>query len=159
MTSPLLYALRAPPASVRVAWAGAATAWAGALVEAVADAHKFVKKRSAFARTAPGTFDGPLGGLYATCRHPNSLGEVVFWFGLLLAGLPSFGTSPTPYVCGGLGFVGIYAIMAGATKRLDGKQQTNYGGQPTYDAWVARTGALLPKLADAGAKGQVSYKM
>ena len=41
----------------------------------------------------------------------------------------------------------------------DGKQQTNYGGQPTYDAWVARTGALLPKLADAGAKGQVSYKM
>ena len=72
MTSPLLFALRSAPAAPAVAWAGASMAWTGALVEAWADAHKFVKKREAYASVAPGTFEGPMGGLYASCRHPSA---------------------------------------------------------------------------------------
>lgn len=157
MTSPLLFALRAPPASANIAWAGCGAAWAGAVIEAVADAQKFLHKRSTFATTAPGTFSGPTGGLYGKCRHPNYFGEVLFWFGLLVAGAPSFGKSPTPWACGAVGFYGIYSIMAGATKRLDGKQKETYGGQPTYDAWRARTGGLIPTLGDGGRAGLVVY--
>ena len=53
---------------------------------------------------------------------------------------------------GGVGFYAIYGIMAGATKRLDGKQREAYGGQPTFDAWVARTGGRT-------AKGQILRTM
>ena len=89
-------------------------------------------------------------------------GEVLFWFGLLVGGAPSFGTSAAalgPAIMGGLGFYAIYGIMAGATKRLDGKQREAYGGQPTFDAWVARTGGLFPRLGDAGAAGQTTYNV
>ena len=86
----------------------------------------------------------------------------IFWFGLLVGGAPSFGSGAAalgPAIMGCLGFYAIYGIMAGATKRLDGKQREAYGGQPTFDAWVARTGGLFPKLADAGAAGQTTYNV
>ena len=110
------------------------------MIEAIADAQKFLQKRRDYAQKADGTFQGPMGGLYASCRHPNYFGEVLFWFGLFVAGLPSFGSQVIPYTAGGLGLWGIYGIMSGATKRLDGKQADKYGGQPVYDAWRARTG-------------------
>ena len=44
-----------------------------------------------------------------------------------------------------------------ATKRLDGKQNEKYGGQPVYDAWRARTGGLFPKFFAGGDAGRVFY--
>ena len=86
----------------------------------------------------------------------------LFWFGLLIGGAPSFGSGAAalgPAIMGGVGVYAIYGIMAGATKRLDGKQREAYGGQPTFDAWVARTGGLFPRLGDAGAAGQTTYNV
>jgi steroid 5-alpha reductase family enzyme len=158
MTSPLLFALRTPPTKyLKVAQIGCGLAWAGSIIEAVADAQKFLQKRRDYSQKAGGTFTGPMGGLYASCRHPNYFGEVLFWFGLFVAGLPSFGSQVIPYTAGGLGLWGIYGIMSGATKRLDGKQADKYGGQPVYDAWRARTGGLFPKFFAGGDKGRVFY--
>ena len=138
MTCPVLYALRSPSSS-KVAKMGAVIAWAGVVIEAVTDAQKYVaKKKIAF---------GPTGGLFALSRHANYFGELVFWYGLLIGGLPSFGrTSLTPWVCSSLGIVGITFIMLGATKRLEKKQSEAYSGMEEYEAWVAGSNALFPKL-------------
>ena len=126
MTSPLLFALRTPPTKyLKVAQIGCGLAWAGAIIEAVADAQKFLQKRRDYSQKAGGTFTGPMGGLYASCRHPNYFGEVLFWFGLFVAGLPSFGSQVIPYTAGGLGLWGIYGIMSGATKRPTASRPTS----------------------------------
>lgn len=132
MTSPLLYALRAGTAfgSCTVAKVGIALAWFGAIVEALADGQKFLAKRSA---KGEDTFVGPTGGIYLLSRHPNYLGEILFWLGLVVAGAPYFGKNAIPWLCGGLGFYGILGIMRGATQRLDDKQKEKYSGQKVYD--------------------------
>ena len=89
---------------------GCGLAWAGSIIEAVADAQKFLQKRRDYSQKAGGTFTGPMGGLYASCRHPNYFGEVLFWFGLFVAGLPSFGSQVIPYTAGGLGLWGIAVL-------------------------------------------------
>ena len=155
MCSPAMYALRATPAAAACAapgaWRGLAQraalggAWLGLVVEAAADAHKLVVKRRLAVR-GDGTFAGPTTALYARCRHPNYLGEVLFWAGTFAAGAPAFGANAGAWLVGALGLWGIVSIMLAATARLDGNQREKYGGQPAYDAWVAQSGALLPRL-------------
>lgn len=135
MTSPLLYAARATASGLvldsPVTKVGVALAWAGAIMEAVADAQKYLVKRGI--KDDDSKFVGPTGGFYQISRHPNYLGEVLWWAGLAMAGAPTFGKDPIPWVCSLLGFYGIYGIMSGASKRLDGKQQEKYQGQEKYD--------------------------
>lgn len=137
MVSPALYAARAgsltPLYLSKISLAGAGIAWVGAILEAVADTHKYINKLGADSKK----FVGPTGGAYGLVRHPNYLGELLFWFGLFLGGAPSFGKQIIPWVCSSFGLFGIYSIMTGATKRLDGKQTDNYSGQSKYDEWRA----------------------
>merc|ERR1712242_148678 len=97
--------------------------------------------------TTTTTFVGPTSGFYAFCRHPNYLGEVLFWFGLFVSGLPHYSASILSWITSSLGLYGIYGTMAGATKRLDGQQLEKYGGQETYDQWRANTFAMMPVMA------------
>ena len=153
MISPLLYAFRNPVETVgplyTTALFGTGLAWAGVIVEAVGDTHKYLLKARS---DDDGIFRGPIGGLFAISRHANYLGELMFWYGLMVGGLPSFGASPTPYICSLIGIAGITFIMLGATRRLEEKQLRNYGGQASYDEWVASSSALWPNffLSKAG---------
>lgn len=140
LTSPLLYAARASGLDHPLSHVGVGVAWTGAIVEAVADAHKFLAKR---ANDDDASFVGPTGGFYRLVRHPNYFGEVVWWAGLALAGMPTFGKAPIPWICSLLGLYGIYGIMSGASKRLDGKQQEKYGGQEKYDTYRKQIPARL----------------
>jgi len=140
MTSPLMYAARAAIDNSNVMKAGVALAWVGAVMEAVADTQKFFVKRAA---KDEDTFVGPTGGFYKICRHPNYLGELIFWFGLALAGVPSFGKSIIAWGCAATGFYGIFGIMTGATKRLDKKQEEKYSGQEAYDTYRKEVGASI----------------
>jgi steroid 5-alpha reductase family enzyme len=144
MTTPVLYALRAPavPGSVagKIAVAGTALAWFGALLEAVADVHKFVRKLNTSRGKA---FRGPSNGVYRLTRHPNYTGEVIFWFGTYLAGAPSFGRSIIAWVASSVGVYGICTIMVGATKRLEKRHAENYGGQEAYESWKKKVPATL----------------
>lgn len=142
MASPALFALQNPAAVAgsAVAAAGVALQWGGCALEAVADTQKLLAKRGA----APGAaWRGPSGGAYAFSRHPNYLGEVLFWTGTFVGGAPAFGARPAPWIAGGLGLASILSIMLGATKRLEAKQKEKYGGDKAYEAWVARTAPLL----------------
>lgn len=136
---------------------GTALAWTGAILEAIADGHKFVSKQT-HQRNSIGSsdiksnnnssnddsdvdqikhFSGPTTGVYRISRHANYTGELVFWLGLLIAGIPSFGTSPVAWGGSLLGYYGIYGIMTNAATRLDKKQKEVYGGQELYDTWRA----------------------
>jgi steroid 5-alpha reductase family enzyme len=165
LTTPLLYIVRHPvlraasattTSSVMtvanvpwlVACTGTVAACMGALLEAVADTHKYVVK----AQQAPGSiaFRGPCHGVYRWTRHPNYTGEVLFWSGLWLAGVPSFGSSMLAWVASTAGLYGIVSIMRGATKKLEQRQEEKYRGQPKYEAWKKMVPApLIPFLASA----------
>lgn len=155
MTGPLMYALRSPVGRDNtVAMAGASMAWFGAILEAVADLQKWLVKRGAGSAGGDDDdggkkeFQGPTGWSYSVVRHPNYLGEVLFWSGLFVGGAPSFGRSVVAWVGSALGVAGIWAIMTGATKRLEGLQNESYKGQEKYDTWAAKTKyPLLPFIA------------
>jgi len=138
LVSPALYAVRAgnvtPPLWNKISVAGSGIAWLGAILEAVTDTHKYINKMG----NDNEDFVGPTGGAYSLVRHPNYLGELLFWFGLFIGGAPSFGKQIVPWVCSSFGLFGIYSIMTGATKRLDGKQAEKYAGQTKYTEWRAR---------------------
>jgi len=144
LVTPVLYAARGgifeDSRLKTISMIGAGMAWLGALLEAAADTQKFIEKRSS---KEENKFVGPTGGTYLICRHPNYLGELIFWFGLFIGGAPSFQKQIIPWVCSSLGLYGIYGIMTGATKRLDKKQLENYAGQDKYDTWRSNVKAPL----------------
>ena len=141
MVTPALYALREPPAmgtvASYIAYSGVAMAITGAVLEAIADAHKFVVKQK-YGAGVTDIFVGPTGGVYRICWHPNYLGEIVFWLGMLLSGVPSFGKSVQAWTCSLLGMYGIVGIMRNATSRLDAKQAEKYKGQEAYELWITK---------------------
>lgn len=82
-------------------------------------------------------------GLYRIVRCPNYLGEVIFWTGVFISG------------CGALdgfwqwtatifGYVCIVYIMFGGARRLELRQNRNYGEDPEYQAYVKSTPILIP---------------
>jgi steroid 5-alpha reductase family enzyme len=165
LATPLLYIVRHPVVRISatttssmtaanvpwlVACTGTIVAFMEALLEAVADTHKYVVK----AHQAPGSiaFRGPCNGVYRWTRHPNYTGELLFWSGLWLAGVPSFGSSMVAWIASTAGLYGIVSIMRGATKKLEQRQAEKYRGQPKYEAWKKKVPApLIPFLASARA--------
>lgn len=158
MVSPVLYAIRAGaelscPVGIctaailaKVQWAGVALAFFGLGVEATADTQKFLVKRN-YDYTS--SFVGPTGGLYGLSRHPNYAGEILFWAGMFLGGLPAFGKNVVAWLTGSIGLWGIVSIMAGATKRLDEKQADRYESEMAYKSWREDVKApLFPFLND-----------
>jgi steroid 5-alpha reductase family enzyme len=135
LTTPALYAMRHPSESM-VAMGGAVLAIVGVALEAIADAQKFVVKSKN--NHVEGDFVGPTGGAFAITRHPNYLGEILFWVGLFVGGAPSFGKHAVAWISSGLGLMGIVSIMLKATSGLEKRQSEKYTGQEKYDKWKAQ---------------------
>ena len=156
LVTPCLYLLRGmttttttvttalPSWKLLVGWTGTVLLWIGAVMEAVADAHKMASKlKHADDGAGKNAFHGPTRGVYGWTRHPNYTGEILSWVGLYVAGLPSFGTSVVAWVCSTAGVYGIVSIMRQATVKLEQRQQENYGGQESYHAWKQKVPAPL----------------
>lgn len=118
------------------AWAGIVVAALGLLTEAVAD-----QQKSAAKKNAPQRFVDT--GLYRIVRCPNYFGEVVFWTGILVSGL---GTMDAwwQWLMALTGYVAIVYIMFSGARRLELRQEHNYGDDPEYQAYKATTPILLP---------------
>lgn len=82
-------------------------------------------------------------GLYKVVRCPNYLGEVLFWTGVLLSGIGAL-KSPVQWVIALLGYILIVYVMFSGAKRLELRQNKNYGSDPEYRAYVEKTPILLP---------------
>lgn len=86
--------------------AGAAVTIAGIALEAAADL-QLTRHRARYPSPAP-----PLtSGVWALCRHPNYLGELLFWWGLALLGL---GAAPDEWwaVCGAVAITVLFVTIS-----------------------------------------------
>lgn len=141
----LLYACEAAPAIFRLSNAsgtdacaviGAAIMLVGIVLESASDLQKSAQKR-----VNPHRFCDK--GLYSFVRCPNYLGEVITWTGMLVSGATAM-QEPLQWIAALAGYIGIVYVMFGGARRLEIRQNKNYGADPEYRAYVKKTPILLP---------------
>ena len=147
VTCALLYVAQVLPAFYRLAnaaednvmvFVGAAVMLVGLVLETAADIQKNAAKKK-----NPRRFVDT--GLYRIVRCPNYLGEMIFWTGVLLSGigaLSGFGQ----WLLAAIGYAGIIFVMFSGARRLEIRQNKNYGNDPEYQAYVKRVPILLPLI-------------
>ncbi len=119
-----------------VAIIGAAIMALGILLESTADMQKSAAKKK-----NPNRFCDS--GLYRIVRCPNYLGEVLFWTGVFVSGINIY-ASVWQWIAATFGYVCIVYIMFGGARRLELRQNRNYGEDPEYQANVKKTPILIP---------------
>lgn len=116
--------------------AGLAVMACGLALEAGADLQKSAAKKK-----APYQFVST--GLFGFVRCPNYLGELVFWLGVLLQGATAL-RGFWQWALALTGYALIVYIMFSGARRLELRQQRNYGGDPAYREYVKRVPILIP---------------
>ena len=117
---------------------GAAIMALGIILESAADFQKSKAKK-----VNPSRFCDS--GLYKIVRCPNYLGEVLFWTGVFISGINIYG-SVWQWIAAAIGYICIVYIMFGGARRLELRQNRNYGNDPEYQAYVKKTPILLPLI-------------
>ena len=82
-------------------------------------------------------------GLYRIVRCPNYLGEMIFWTGVLLSGVGAL-TGVGQWIMALIGYIGIIFVMFSGARRLEIRQNKNYGQDPEYQKYVKTVPILLP---------------
>ena len=117
-------------------WIGAAVMILGLALETAADIQKNAAKK-----VNPRRFVDT--GLYRIVRCPNYLGEMIFWTGVTLSaigGVVYWGQ----WVVIAIGYIGIIYVMFSGARRLEIRQDKNYGADPEYQNYVKTVPILLP---------------
>jgi steroid 5-alpha reductase family enzyme len=117
------------------AWAGAALMAVGVVLESVADAQKKAAKKINKHRFVDT-------GVYRLVRCPNYLGEMIFWTGVVITAIGA--ASGWQWIVIAIGYVGIIFVMFSGARRLEIRQDKNYGADPEYQKYVATVPILLP---------------
>ncbi len=107
------------------------------LIESQADKQKSVAKK-----LNPNRFCDT--GLYTIVRCPNYLGEVLFWTGVLISGIGA--VKGLQWIIAILGYILIVYVMLSGAKRLELRQNKNYGNDPEYQAYVKKTPIIFPLI-------------
>jgi len=81
-------------------------------------------------------------GLYRIVRCPNYLGEMIFWTGVLISGIGA--VSGWQWIIVAIGYIGIIFVMFSGARRLEIRQNKNYGNDPEYQKYVKTVPILLP---------------
>ena len=81
-------------------------------------------------------------GLYRIVRCPNYLGEMIFWTGVLISGIGA--VSGWQWLVVVIGYIGIIFVMFSGARRLEIRQNKNYGKDPEYQKYVKTVPILLP---------------
>lgn len=147
VTCALLYVTQVLPAFYRLAnaaadnvmvYVGAGVMLLGLVLESAADIQKNNAKKK-----NPRRFVDT--GLYRIVRCPNYLGEMIFWTGVLLSGIGAM-SGFWQWLLAAIGYVGIIFVMFSGARRLELRQNKNYGDDPEYQAYVKRVPILLPLI-------------
>ena len=82
-------------------------------------------------------------GLYRLVRCPNYLGEMIFWTGVVVT---AFGGANHwgQWIVIAVGYIGIIFVMFSGARRLELRQDKNYGKDPEYQKYVSTVPILLP---------------
>ena len=133
--------LSAEQTAVGVIYVMGAVMWvAGFVIEVIAD-----QQKSRF-RADPANAGRFINvGLWARSRHPNYFGEILLWAGIAVMAIPYL--SSTQWVVM-LSPLFVYALLTriSGIPTLARRGQQLWGDDPTYQAYVANTPRLLPRL-------------
>jgi len=131
---PLIPALATPDASLGlIGVLATVVGFFAAGLELAAD-----EQRRAFAEAKPDALMDA--GLWSWCRHPNYLGEILFWVSLWLFGVAA---SPGDFWWTALGPISIAALFAFASIPM--METRNAERRPGWAEYVARTPRLIPR--------------
>lgn len=114
---------------------GSAVMLLGLVLESVADVQKNKAKK-----VNPKRFVDT--GLYKFVRCPNYLGEMIFWTGVLISGIGA--VSGWQWVIVAIGYIGIIFVMFSGARRLEIRQNKNYGKDPEYQKYVKTVPIMVP---------------
>ena len=112
------------------------TALLGIMIESIADAQKSrLKKESLheFCRT----------GLYRIVRCPNYFGEILLWTGVFLFGVTSL-NGFWQWFLAIWGYALILWVMFSGARRLELRQNKNYGSRPEYQEYIRKVPIIIP---------------
>ena len=133
--SGVFYRLQNGAADNAFVYIGAAIMLFGLVLESAADIQKNNAKK-----VNPRRFVDT--GLYRIVRCPNYLGEMIFWTGVLISGIGA--VSGWQWIVVAIGYIGIIFVMFSGARRLEIRQNKNYGNDPEYQKYVKTVPILLP---------------
>lgn len=138
--SPVFFRLKNGLQEAHTGWlyAGICVVIIGFLLQAVADAQKNRAKKE-----NPKTFCRV--GLFKIVRCPNYFGEILVWTGVIISSLPCL-TGWKQIIFSLAGYIGLVYVMFGSTRRLELRQNKNYGSDPAYQEYGKTTPVLIPML-------------
>ena len=116
---------------------GVAVMFLGVTLETVADIQKNAAKK-----VNPRRFVDT--GLYRIVRCPNYLGEMIFWTGVVITAIGA--ATGWQWVVIAIGYIGIIFVMFSGARRVEIRQDKNYGADPEYQKYVATVPILLPLI-------------
>lgn len=141
----LLYSLQVSPVFFRlqngkktdvVVIVGGVIMALGIILESTADMQKSKAKK-----VNPNRFCDS--GLYKIVRCPNYLGEIVFWTGVFVSGVNIY-DGVWQWLGAAFGYICIVYIMFGGARRLELRQNRNYGEDKEYQEYVKKTPIIIP---------------
>jgi steroid 5-alpha reductase family enzyme len=133
--------LSAEPTAMSTIYLIGAVMWvAGFVIEVMAD-----QQKSRFRADPANTGRFINVGLWARSRHPNYFGEILLWAGIAVMAIPYL--SGTQWVVM-LSPLFVYALLTriSGIPTLARRGQQLWGDEPIYQAYVANTPRLLPRL-------------
>ena len=133
---PVFYRLHNGAGSTVWTYLGAAVMLGGIVLESLADLQK-----SAAKKVNPRRFVDT--GLYKFVRCPNYLGELIFWTGVLISGFGAL-SGIGQWALALLGYLGIVFVMFSGARRLEIRQNKNYGADPVYQNYVRTVPIMIP---------------
>ncbi len=136
--SPVLFRLQNGARDDTAAYIGMVLMAAGIVIEMIADMEKAKAKK-----TNPSSFVSS--GLYRMVRCPNYFGELLLWTGAFVSGITIF-SSPLQWALGIIGFAGIVYVMLSGARRLEIRQDKNYGKLDEYQKYVQKTPIIIPLI-------------
>lgn len=134
--SPVFYRLNNAAGSNLFAYIGAAVMAFGLVLETAADLQKNAAKKK-----NPHRFVDT--GLYRIVRCPNYLGEMIFWTGVFISGIGAV-SGVGQWILVLTGYIGIIYVMFSGARRLEIRQNKNYGADPEYRKYTKTVPILLP---------------
>ncbi len=108
----------------------------GIIIESTSDYQKSKAKRK-----NPNRFCDK--GLFKIVRCPNYFGELIIWTGVFISGFTTL-SGIGQWIIAIIGYLGIVYIMFSGARRLELRQNKNYGDDKEYQKYVKKTPILLP---------------
>lgn len=125
------------------AWVGVAVWLIGFAIEVTADLQK-----SRFKKNPANSGKFISTGLWSVVRHPNYLGEILLWIGVLIVAAPVLQGWQWVALLSPL-FVIVLLTRVSGIPLLEAKAERTWGEDPEYREYRAKTPALIPGLRNS----------